>query len=102
MTARAERARGASSPRLRSFGAALCAVAIFAVNAIVCSRLFFLNYSVRMDSIEGAYMSISAYVARHWSDHAWFPLWYGGMPFEHVYQPGLHVTVAMLASVAHW
>ena len=80
----------------------LLAAFLFALNAITCKRLFFLNYSVHMESIEGSFMSISRYAIRHWGDLGWFPLWFEGMPFYHVYQPGLHMTVAFLASVAHW
>ena len=54
-----------------------------------------------MESIEGAYITISRWAMSHWSDLSWFPLWFGGSPFRNVYQPGLHLSVAALASVAH-
>jgi hypothetical protein len=79
----------------------LCAAVILLLNVIVTKRLFFLGFSMRMDSIESAYMSISRFVMRHWGDLTWFPLWYTGVPFRIVYQPLLHVTVAALATVAH-
>jgi hypothetical protein len=75
----------------------LGAAIIFALNVIVCKRLFFLNYSIHMESIESVYMSISRYASKHWRDLTWCPLWYTGMPFFHVYQPGLHLMVAMFA-----
>jgi hypothetical protein len=81
---------------------AVLGLTIFGLNAIVCKRLFSLNFSTHMESIEGAYMSISRYATRHWSDLSWFPLWFTGMPFDRVYQPGLHLTVAALASLTHW
>jgi len=55
-----------------------------------------------MGSIESAYMSISLYATRHWGDLTWFPIWFHGMPFFRLYQPGLHLTVAALATLAHW
>lgn len=80
----------------------LGAVVIFVLNEIVCKRLFFLNFPIHMESIESSYMSISRYVMNHWGDLTWFPLWYTGMPFDRVYQPGFHYTVAALAMVTSW
>jgi len=45
-----------------------CAVAIFAVNAYTCRNLFALEFSQRMESIEGSYMSIARWVTSNWSD----------------------------------
>ena len=39
---------------------------------------------------------------RNWGDLTWFPLWFGGMPFHNVYQPGFHLTVAGLGTLLHW
>jgi hypothetical protein len=94
---------GSAKPlRAHALFAWLGGAVIFALNALVCKRLFFLNFSIQMGSIESAYMSISRYAMRHWTDHSWFPLWYTGMPFNRMYQPGLHLAVAALASVARW
>jgi hypothetical protein len=75
---------------------------IFAVNAYVCRNLFALEFSQRMESIEGSYMSIARWTAANWSDLTWFPLWFNGMPFEKVYQPGFHFTVAGLSALFGW
>ncbi|MGD1091585.1 MAG: hypothetical protein ABSB35_06270 [Bryobacteraceae bacterium] len=68
------------------------------MNAYVCSRLWSAGYIDQMGSVEGSYIAISRYVMRHWGDLSWFPLWFCGMPFVRAYQPGLHVTVAALAT----
>jgi len=75
---------------------------IFAVNAYICKNLFALEFSQRMESIEGSYMSIARWAAANWSDLTWFPLWFNGMPFQKVYQPGFHFTVAGLSKLLGW
>jgi hypothetical protein len=75
---------------------------ILAVNAYVCKNLFALEFSQRMESIEGSYMSIARWAAANWSDLTWFPLWFDGMPFQKVYQPGFHFTVAGLSALLGW
>src|SRR5271154_5021000 len=59
-----------------------------------------------MGSIEAAYISISRYMISNWRDLTWFPLWYGGIPFQNTYPPFLHAVVALVAaafriSIAH-
>ena len=78
------------------------AAAIFALNAYVCKNLFALEFSQRMESIEGSYMSIARWTAANWSDLTWFPLWFNGMPMQKVYQPGFHFTVAGLSTLVGW
>ena len=75
---------------------------ILAINAYVCRNLFALEFSQRIESIEGSYMSIARWAAANWSDLTWFPLWFNGMPFEKVYQPGFHFTVAGLSTLFRW
>jgi hypothetical protein len=78
------------------------AAIIFAINAYICKNLFALEFSQRMESIEGSYMSIARWAASNWSDLTWFPLWFNGMPFQKVYQPGFHFTVAGLSTLLGW
>ena len=86
-------------PQLRP----LAAIAgIFAVNVYVCWRLFFVEFTERMESIESSYMSIARWAMDNWGDLTWFPLWFTGNPFHKVYQPGLHLSVAGLATVLGW
>jgi hypothetical protein len=75
---------------------------LFSLNAIIAGRLFHVDFTERMESIESSYMSISRWAINHWNDRTWFPLWYGGSPFHRVYQPGLHLSVAELARILHW
>lgn len=78
---------------------AVCLALLFGLNAAIACRLWFANYIDQMGSTAGPFIAISRYVTRHWSDHAWFPAWFCGIPFLRVYQPGFHVSVAALATV---
>jgi hypothetical protein len=86
--------------RMGRWSPLLAALSIFALNAWICRELFGVRFSRHMESIEGGYMTISRWAMAHWSDLSWFPFWFGGMPFRSVYQPGLHLSVAALATVA--
>ena len=52
-----------------------------------------------MGSIEGAYISISRYALENPEGLTWFPLWYGGIPYQNSYPPLLHLLVAAFAGV---
>ena len=67
---------------------------ILAVNLYVCRGIFRTDYTRHWGSIEGAYIGISRYILKHWHDFGWFPLWYGGIPFQNTYPPLLHMLVA--------
>lgn len=95
-------AGSADSPRLSRLRTILCAVSLFLLNAYICRELFGLEFSSRMESIESSYISISRWAMDNWRDLTWFPLWYGGMPFHRVYQPGLHLSVAGFAQLMGW
>jgi hypothetical protein len=70
---------------------------LFALNFYFVKELFWLEYSQYMGSIEAAYISISRYMIENWRDLTWFPLWYGGIPFQNTYPPLLHALVALAA-----
>lgn len=72
-------------------------LALLAVNFYIAKDLFFLDYGQFMWSIEGAYIAISRYMIENWRDLTWFPLWYGGIPFQNTYPPLLHAVVALAA-----
>ena len=72
---------------------------LFALNAYICRELFSVEFTQHMESIEGSYMTISRYAMQHWGELTWWPLWFTGMPFTHVYQPGFHLTVAALGTL---
>lgn len=72
---------------------------LLALNLYIAKDLFFLEYSQFMGSIEAAYISISRYMIENWRDLTWFPLWYGGIPFQNTYPPFLHILVAFAAAL---
>ena len=83
-----------NKPSLRTWA---CVVSLFALNAYLCHELFTVEYTQHMGSIEGAYISISRYALDSPGGLSWFPLWYGGIPYENSYPPLLHLLVAAFA-----
>src|SRR5690348_1689874 len=98
-----ERRRPASMKKVASQGAltALYLTILSGINIYICNDLFRAEFTQRMESIEGPFISISSYAMKHWGDLTWFPLWFTGMPFHQVYQPGLHLTVAAVGTLFH-
>jgi len=78
---------------------AACVLVLLAVNVFVCRELFVTEYSLHMGSIEGAYIGLSRWISEHPWELSWFPLWYGGVPFQNTYPPLLHVLVAGFAGL---
>lgn len=72
----------------------LPAVAIFLLNAWIAARLFQVEWLDQMASIEGAYIGLARYISGNWTDLGWFPVWYGGIPFQNTYPPLLHLLNA--------
>ena len=86
-------------PGLRtSFAVAI----LIAINAYVARDLFTAEFIHQMGSVEGSFIAISRWMIEHWGDLKWFPLWFTGMPFLKIYQPGFHALVAGAAAVFHW
>ncbi len=79
---------------------AVGAAALFALNAWICRELFTLEYSRHMGSIEAAYISLARYIAEHPFEWGWFPLWYGGVPFQNTYPPVLHQLTGLAAGLS--
>ncbi len=79
--------------------AAAFPLALLALNIYFTKELFTIEYTQYMGSIEAAYISISRYMLENWRDLTWFPLWYGGIPFQNSYPPLLHAIVAVVAGV---
>ena len=77
----------------------LSAAVIFVLNAVVAHRLFAIDFTSHMESTEGAFIAISRYATQHWGHLDWLPIWFTGMPFDNVYQPGYHLTVAALSTL---
>lgn len=76
------------------------AAILFVLNVYVASRVFGLEWSQQMDSIEGAYISISRHILTSFPDLSWWPAWYGGIPFANSYPPLLHYLVALFAAIS--
>jgi len=76
-----------------------CAALLVAINVWICGELFRSEYTRHLGSIEAAYVAISRWVLENWRDLTWFPLWYGGIPFQNSYPPLLHLTVAGVAAL---
>lgn len=74
---------------------------LFALNAYICQNLFEAHFIDQMGSTAAPFIALSRWVVGHWHDLTWYPLWFTGLPFFHVYQPGLPVVVAAAASLFH-
>ena len=83
--------------RLFSWRTLAWAIALFALNALVCRELFTIEYTKFLGSIEAAYIGISRYAIEHPFEWGWFPQWYGGIPYHNTYPPLLHLIVAAVA-----
>lgn len=73
--------------------------ALFALNVWICWRLFNLSFDDHFASIDGSFIAITRYLSRHWSDHQWWPIWHGGMPYQNTYVPLLHLATAAYATL---
>ncbi len=88
---------------VRRYGTLAPVLLLIAINSYIALNLFTVEFTQRMESIESSYMSISRWAVDHWDEKSgWFPLWFTGMPFHRVYQPGLHLTVAAVARTLGW
>jgi hypothetical protein len=77
----------------------LLAAALFLLNLWFVKELLTAQFIDHMLSIEGAYIALARYIAANWRDLFWFPLWYGGIPFQNTYLPLLHLTVAAVSKL---
>ena len=76
-------------------------IALAALNLSISWRLFKIEYINQLASVDGFFIGIARYVAAHWGDFSWFPLWHCGMPYQDSYVPLLHLVVAAISSLAH-
>jgi hypothetical protein len=81
--------------RWKSAGLALT---LFLGNLWLVRGLLTVEYLRHMGSIEGARIALSRWMLENWRDLSWFPLWYGGIPFENAYLPLWHALVAAVAA----
>jgi len=78
-----------SSPRRAPAGhpallVAICAAALFAINAYLCHELFGTEITKQTGSIEAAFISFSRWLMDHAGDWRWFPMWVNGIPVRQV------------------
>lgn len=78
----------------------LLAALILAVNAAIIGPYFGVEYTRQMGSIEATFIGLARYIAAHFPNFGWFPLWYAGIPFQDAYPPLLHFIVAACSSAA--
>lgn len=77
--------------------AAALALVLFLLNLWIVRALLTTEYIAYMGSIEGARIAVSRWILENWGDLTWFPLWYGGIPFQNAYPPLCHMLVAVVA-----
>ena len=90
-----------ASTRSERWKTAGLAIVLAAINAAITPRLFTLEYSREMGSIEAAFIGLARYIGDHFPHLSWFPLWYGGIPYADSYPPLLHWIVALVAEAGH-
>jgi hypothetical protein len=78
----------------RQYQVRLYAAVLLAVNVVIAASLFGLEYSAYNSSIEGTFIAIPRFMARHPGQWTWWPIWNCGMPFEISYLPLTHWVVA--------
>src|SRR6185312_4637343 len=89
-------------PVMRERSRTLFAAAFLcALNAWITLPLFHTDYTRQMGSIEAAYIGLARYVAAHFTQLNWFPLWYGGIPYPDTYPPLLHWVCGLVIAIAH-
>jgi hypothetical protein len=79
----------------------IAAAFLFALNAWITLPLFHTAYTRQMGSIEAAYIGLARYIAAHFTQLGWFPLWYGGIPYPDTYPPLLHWICGLVVAVTH-
>ncbi len=83
-----------------NFTRAIYPAILAALNAWLCGGLFRVEYSRFLGSIESSYIAIARWSQMNCGDMTWWPLWYGGVPWQNTYPPLLHWSVAAMAQVA--
>src|SRR5215469_1628270 len=73
--------------------------ALLLLNILIVARLFRVQFTPFMWSLEGSYIGLARWLTVNWNRPGWFPLWYGRIPLENAYPPLIHFLVA-LTSVA--
>jgi hypothetical protein len=80
----------------------LACLALFALNAMICWRLFRTEYLDNLGSNEGTFITFGKFVLDRWPHIGWFPQFNVGMPFENTYLPLTAFLVALGAFVSRY
>ena len=72
---------------------------LFFLNLFFVRRLLTIEYLDEMGSIEGTFIAPARWAAANWGDLSWFPLWYGGIPFQQTYPPLVALMSALVSSL---
>jgi hypothetical protein len=83
---------------IQTAGAALL---LFALNAWISWRLFWIEYTPAFSSIEGSFVGLARYLSRHGGDFWWWPIWQCGIPFQNTYLPLFHTVAAITTALLH-
>jgi hypothetical protein len=78
-------------------------LAIVWMNAYICRQVFFIEFTGKMNSIQGVWIAMANLAGEHWYKPTWWPHWYNGMPFEYTYAPlvpALSAAIARLSGVS--
>src|SRR5271168_3336294 len=86
-------------PRPERLKIALLSTLLFLANAFICQKLFLTEFLNWWGSTDGPFIAISRYAIDHHGDLAWWPLWFGGMPYHTVYCPLFPHLVAICALI---
>jgi hypothetical protein len=78
---------------------AIC-LALFSLNAVICWRLFGVEYLDAFQSNEGTFITFAGFLRRYWPHVGWFPWFDAGMPFEDTYLPLLPLLAAVGSAIA--
>jgi len=79
----------------------LAALAIFLLNVLLNTPLFYPGEFPFRGSIEGGYASMARFIWEHPNPWGWNPLWYCGLPTQFMYVPLIPYSAAGLAHLIH-
>jgi hypothetical protein len=69
------------------------------INFYIALDLFHVEWTRYLGSSAGAFIGIARFAMKNWADLTWYPLWYGGIPYQNTYPPLFHLTVAAVATL---
>ena len=72
----------------------LAELVVLVVNILLAGKLYSVEYSNQLGSIEGTFIAIARQMTLHPRDLPWWPLWDCGLPFQNTYLPLMHIFTA--------